>query len=426
MKEFSFIHTGDLHLDSPFKGISEISEKISSELVGATFNSFNRIIDLCIEKKVDFLLIAGDIYDGSDRSLRAQLKFRDGLKRLSEVGINTYVVHGNHDPLDGWSVNLNLPENVHIFSGKAVEKITVEKNGEEIAQICGISFPTQEIKTNLSNKFQKISNSEKILYTIGLLHCNVGNNTGHYPYAPCTLQDLISRNFDYWALGHIHKKSILNEENPVIIYPGNSQGLSPKECGAKGCFLVNVYTKGETTYDFIETDSIRWFVEELSITGLSVIEDFISELNKCIEKIRKKANGRKSICRIVLSGRGQLHSMITKKGVLDDILQEIRENVRKGENQFVWIESFVNNTNSEIDRDSLLNRKDFIGDLINLFEEFHNGKKEISELKKSLELLFLSAGGRKFLEPIDDEHLHNLIKKAETICLDKFPEEKSL
>lgn len=425
MKAFSFVHTGDLHLDSPFKGISEISESLRSVLVNATFNSFNGIIDLCIEKKVDFLLISGDIYDGLDKSLRAQLKFRDGLKRLSEVGINVYVVYGNHDPLDGWSVNLNLPENVHIFSGKSVEKITVKKNGEEIAQICGISFPTREIKINLSNKFPKISNSEKTLYTIGLLHCNVGSNTGHYPYAPCTLQDLISRNFDYWALGHIHKKSILNEENPVIIYSGNSQGLSPKECGAKGCFLVNVNAKGETTYDFIEVDSVRWFVEELLIDGLSTVEDFIFKLNKYIEEIRKKANGRKSICRIILSGRGQLHATITKKGVLDDILQEIREN-EKGEKQFVWVESFVNNTNPEIDRNSLLNRKNFIGDLINLFEEFYSDAEKISELKKSLEPLFNSSGGRKFLKSIDDEHFLDLIKKAETLCLDNLIKEKNL
>lgn len=101
MKPFSFVHTADLHLDSPFKGVSEVNEEISLELTEATFKAFNNIIDLCIEKQVKFLLIAGDIYDGTDRSLRAQLRFRDGIKRLSETGIKTYIVHGNHDSLDG-------------------------------------------------------------------------------------------------------------------------------------------------------------------------------------------------------------------------------------------------------------------------------------------------------------------------------------
>jgi len=417
MKPFGFIHTADLHLDSPFKGISEVSEEISLELTEATFKAFNKIINLCIEKQVDFLLIAGDIYDGADRSLRAQLRFRDGLKRLSNAGIKAYVVHGNHDPLDGWSANLDWPKNVYIFGGKSVEKVSVEKDGEEIAQIYGISFHNREIKTNLTYKFPK--KSKKAPFTIGMLHCNVGTNTGHEPYAPCTLQDLISRNFNYWALGHIHKKAIINDDNPLVIYPGNPQGLHPQETGARGCFLVNVDENGEPTAEFIEVDSIRWFVEELSIDSLYTEQELISKIHNYIEKIREEAKGRPSICRIILTGRSALHSSIVRKGVLDDILKDVRED-EEGEKQFVWIESIEDNTNPEIDRKSLLEREDFIGDLVKLFEEFlHDGTK-IDELKESLDPLFTSPGGRNLLEPIDDEHFLDLIKKAETLCLDKL------
>jgi len=419
MKTFSFIHTADLHLDSPFKGISEVNEEISSELTEATFKAFNKIIDLGIEKQIDFLLIAGDIYDGGDRSLRAQLRFRDGLKRLSDAGIKAYIVHGNHDPLDGWSANLDWPKNVHIFKGKSVEKVSVEKDGEEIAQIYGISFHTREIKTNLTYKFPKISKSKKALFNIGMLHCNVGTSTGHEPYAPCTLQDLITRNFNCWALGHIHKKAIINDDNPLVIYPGNPQGLHPKETGARGCFLVNVGENGEPTAEFIEVNSIRWFVEELSIDSLYTEQELISKIHNCIEKIREEAEGRSSVCRIILTGRSALHSSIARKGVLDDILKDIRED-EEGEKQFVWIESIEDNTNPEIDRKSLLERKDFIGDLVKLFEEFSHDENKIAELKESLEPLFTSPSGRKLLEPIDDEDLIDLIKKAETLCLDKL------
>jgi len=419
MKPFSFIHTADLHLDSSFKGISEINEEISLELTEATFKAFNKIIDLGIEKQVDFLLIAGDIYDGADRSLRAQLQFRDGLKRLSDAGIKAYIVHGNHDPLDGWSANLDWPKIVHIFKGKSVEKVSVEKDGEEIVQIYGISFHMQEIKTNLTYKFPKISPSKKALFTIGMLHCNVGSNTGHEPYAPCTLQDLISRNFDCWALGHVHKKAIIYDDNPLVIYPGNPQGLHPKETGARGCFLINVNENGEPTAEFIEVDSIRWFVEELSIDFLYTEQELISKIHNYIEKIREEAEGRSSVCRIILTGRSALHSSIARKGVLDDILKDIREN-EEGEKQFVWIESIEDNTNPEIDRKSLLERKDFIGDLVKLFEEFSGDKTKIAELKESLDPLFTSPGGRKLLESIDDEHFLDLIKKAETLCLDKL------
>ena len=419
MKAFSFIHTADLHLDSPFKGVSEVNEEISSELTEATFRAFNKIIDFCIEKQVDFLLIAGDIYDGADRSLRAQLRFRDGLRRLSKAGINAYVVHGNHDPLDGWSANLDWPENVHVFKGKSVETVLIEKDGEEIAQIYGISFHKREIKTNLANKFPEISKSKKALFHIGMLHCNVGTNTGHEPYAPCTLQDLVIRNFDYWALGHVHNKRVVHEGNPLVIYPGNPQGLHPKETDSRGCFLVNVNKNGEPTAEFIEVDSVRWFVTKLSIESLRTEQELISKIGNCVGNIREKAEGRPSLCRIILTGRGTLHSSIARKGVLDDILQGLREN-EEGENQFVWVESFVNNTNPEIDRESLLERKDFIGDLVKLFEEFYHDEDKVVELKEPLGPLFTSLGGRKFLEDVDDEHIIDLIKKAETLCLDKL------
>lgn len=419
MKPFSFIHTADLHLDSPFKGISEVSEEISLELAEATFKAFNKIIDLGIEKQIDFLLIAGDIYDGADRSLRAQLRFRDGLKRLSDAGIKAYIVHGNHDPLDGWSANLDWPKNVHIFGGKSVEKVSVEKDGEEIAQIYGISFHTREIKTNLTYKFPKISKSKKALFNIGMLHCNVGTNTGYEPYAPCTLQDLTTQNFDYWALGHIHKKAIINENNPLVIYPGNPQGLHSKEKGGRGCFLINVDENGEPTAEFSEVDSIRWFVEELSIDSLYTEQELISKIHNHIEKIREEAKGRSSVCRIILTGRSDLHSSIVRKGVLDDILKDIRED-EEGEKQFVWIESIDDNTNPKIDRKSLLERKDFIGDLVKLFEEFSHNETKIAELKESLEPLFTSPGGRKLLEHLDEEDFLDLIKKAETLCLDKL------
>jgi DNA repair exonuclease SbcCD nuclease subunit len=424
MEKFSFVHTADLHLDSTFKGISEINERISSELRNATFNTFNKIIDLCIDRQVDFLLIAGDIYDGADRSLRAQLRFLDGMKKLSKARIAVYIAHGNHDPLSGWSANLDWPDNVHIFSGKNVEKFLVKKDETEITQIYGISFHKHDIKTNLAYEFPKIPEAQRDLFTIGVLHCNVGNNTEHEPYAPCTLNDLIIHNFDYWALGHVHNKNILNDENPLIIYPGNPQGLNPKEIGAKGCFLVNVSENGESNAEFITTDTIRWFVEELTINSLYTEQELISALNSCIDKIRKKAEDRASICRISLIGRGPLHSVLARKGVLDDFLREVREN-EEGEKQFVWIESLINNTNLEIDRKSLLERKDFIGDLLKLFEEFYNDENKRAELKDSLEPLFTSQGGRKMLEPINDEQLFNLIKKAETLCLDKLLEKSS-
>ncbi|MCZ6622484.1 MAG: metallophosphoesterase, partial [Deltaproteobacteria bacterium] len=88
MPAFQFVHTADLHLDSPFQGLSEVVPALQSVLREATFQAFEGIIDLCINREVNFLLIAGDIHDASDRSLRALTRLRHGFERLAEHHIH--------------------------------------------------------------------------------------------------------------------------------------------------------------------------------------------------------------------------------------------------------------------------------------------------------------------------------------------------
>ncbi len=418
MKSFTFIHTADLHLDSPFKGVSEMSTVISAALAEATFRTFSNIIDLCLEKQVDFLLIAGDIYDGADRSLRAQLRFRDGLKRLSEVGIKTYIVHGNHDPLDGWAASLEWPENVYIFAGKSVAAVPVEQNGFEIARIYGISYQQRETKTNLAKKFPVLIQAEKDLFTIGLLHCNVGTETGHAPYAPCSLQDLSSRNFDYWALGHVHKKAVISPAEPLVIYPGNPQGLHPGEIGDRGCFLVNVDESGVPSAEFMDVAAVRWFEKEIAIDDLQTEQDLLTALDKCVQEVRQEAGGRPAIGRVFLAGRGDLHLIMAQRNILSDILKNMQE-AEAGEEQFVWIESIRDESRPNIDRETLLMREDFTGDLVRLVEEVLSGADK-KDYQQVLEPLFNSSpASRKLLVSLDTDNLNSLIKKAETLCLDK-------
>ena len=111
MPNLRFVHAADLHLDSPFSGLRSLApDNVTSALRQATFDAYENIIDLCIAERADALLIAGDVYDGADRSLRAQLRFVDGLRRLDAAGIRSFICHGNHDPLNGWEARLDLPQ----------------------------------------------------------------------------------------------------------------------------------------------------------------------------------------------------------------------------------------------------------------------------------------------------------------------------
>ena len=241
MESFRFVHAADLHIDSPFKGLMKLDSEIGRQLREATHAAFLNLIRLCIEEKVDFLVVAGDVYDGSDRSPQAQLRFRNGLAELAEHGIESFVVHGNHDPLDGRYSSIDWPEGVHVY-GATPSWITATRRGEPLADIQGVSYPTQVVTDNLALNFSSPRN--KNIFNIGMLHCNVGGMEGHDNYAPCSVDDLVGIGLDYWALGHIHMRQTLLEKSPAIIYPGNIQGRDPGETGARGCLIVDVGADG--------------------------------------------------------------------------------------------------------------------------------------------------------------------------------------
>lgn len=413
----SFVHAADLHLDSPFVGISGIDQELGERLAKATFQAYEAIIEICMDEEVDFLLIAGDVYDGADKSLYAQVRFIEGLRKLETAGIQVFICHGNHDPLDGWSANLKWPGNVHIMSGDGAEIVEFKKEGKTAALVVGMSYPTRQIMKNLVKNFPK--KEDHWPFTIGLLHCSVGSYPEHDPYAPCTLQDLRELDYDYWALGHIHTPSVVCKEAPVAVYPGNPQGRHPGETGARGCCLVNVSSGGGISTKFAETDSIRWHIREVSIEGLEKEGELVESLQNQLDEIRENSEGRSAICRLVLSGRGSLHRTLREEGFLEDLLRTLREDEIWSQ-QFVWVERIENKTLFPIEREQLLKREDFVGDLVKIVEGLKTDEKTLDGFHEVLSPLFNSGNGRKLICKIDDEEIKSLLQRAENILLDSL------
>jgi len=188
--DFSFVHAADLHLDTPFKGIGSTAPHVAEQLREASLAAFDSLVGLCLERRVAFLVVAGDIYDGPERGLRAQLRFRDGLARLSTAGIPSFVVHGNHDPVEtGWSaLGGPWPERVTVFGTGKVQAVPVESDGIPLATVQGISFAQRSERENLALKF---AHSAGPGVQVGVLHCNVQGAASDYDdYSPCTLDDL--------------------------------------------------------------------------------------------------------------------------------------------------------------------------------------------------------------------------------------------
>jgi len=409
---FKFIHCADLHLDSPFECIQSIDPEIASKLRDATFGAFENVVDLAIKEDVDFLIVAGDVYDGADRSLRAQWRFYDALRRAADSGIQCFVTHGNHDPLDGWEAKLEVPGGVYRFGGEEVRHRIAKKGGEELAYIYGISYPSREINENLASRF---SREDGAPFAVGVLHCNVGVAPGHDNYAPCMVDDLVACGMDYWALGHIHARKVLRESAPCIVYSGNTQGRSVRELGARGCYLVNVNEAGHIETKFMPTDVIRWFVEDVDIADLETLDTLINTLIYRCTEARDRAGGRDVMLRIRLTGRGPVHEKLRHQE--SEIMGMLKDGFAK-QTPSVWIESIQNHTRLAVDILQRRQVEDFVGEFLRVSEELRTDTDAASTIRQLLTDSSDASIIVDQLEMLTDEDLLSILDDAETMGLD--------
>jgi DNA repair exonuclease SbcCD nuclease subunit len=353
---FKFVHAADLHLDTPFRGISADSA-LASTFQQATFRAFSRVVDLCLREHVAFLLLAGDLFDAKDRSVRARLALRRELERLDMAGIQTFIVHGNHDPLSGDTGALGLPGSVKVF-GPEWEEVEVRREGRLLCRVQGISYPEVEVRENLSARFHRTAPD----FTVGLLHANLGGLEGHANYAPCTVEDLGARGLDYWALGHVHTRA----EYPlaggaVAVYPGNPQGRHVNEPGERGCVLVEV-EDGKTRRRFVPVDRVRWHRLEVALTGLGALDAFVGAVMEQVDaSCPEELDGH--AVRLTLTGRGPLHRELSRPDALGQLEADLREQLSR-RHPPVLLESLRDASRPELDLETVRLAGGFAGTLL--------------------------------------------------------------
>ncbi len=423
---YRFVHAADLHLDSPFQGISAEIHEQAEILRRATFAAYSGIIDLCLEEQASALLVAGDVFDSADNSLIAQLRFRDGLTRLAEGGIRSFVCHGNHDPLDGWRARLDWPEESHRF-GSTPEAVSLLPNDPHSPLIYGVSYPKREMRENLVTGFPP-RNPERP--AIGLLHANVGADTGHDAYAPCSVQDLVDSGYDYWALGHVHARQLLRNpmaEAPGIVYPGNSQGRHANELGPRGVYVVDMNERGAvTSLRFQAIDTTRWELIEVPIGRIDDEQALIDALETLVETALASAGGRHLIYRIRLTGRGEIHGTLIRPDVLGDLKTQLNESYG-ARSPFALCVRVKDETSGTIDRQELARGSDFVADLLALIDELRGDPAGLRQLAEEAGLadLYGHARARRFLDDLRQptgSELASLIEQAEQLLLDGLVE----
>jgi len=352
-----FVHASDLHLDATLKGVDATDERVISALVRATFDALDRVIEVCLDRKVDFLIIAGDLYNSSDHSLAAELAFQRQMQRLSEAGIKTFVAHGNHDPADGWTAGLELPESVVVFSDTTVERYEMVRDGRALCAVYGRSFPSRQVTENFARGFRRLPEDP---VAVAVLHANVGHKEGWDDYAPCSVEDLRAAGMDYWALGHIHLPGRISAD-PVAVYSGSTQGLDPTEDGARGCFVVEIDGDG-VRKEFVETAAVLWHRLEVDAAGLESLEQVRAAIVDCCETIRSNAAGRPAVVRLDLVGASPAHADLARPGVAGDLLADLREEQLVFDT-WIWIDRIRDRTRPAVDLEELLAEEGLVGDI---------------------------------------------------------------
>jgi DNA repair exonuclease SbcCD nuclease subunit len=293
---FRFVHTADVHLDSPLATLA-LRDPVLAELIsGATRKAFVAVIDLCLVEKVDALLIAGDLYDGEQTSMKTARFLADQLRRLDEAGVRTFIIRGNHDAESRITRELTLPALVKVFAGRA-ETVSIGCGAIEAA-VHGVSFAQKHAPESLLPKFRPpVSGS----VNIGIMHTSLGGSPAHGLYAPCSPSDLNAAGFDYWALGHIHQRSEARGR-AAIVMPGNPQGRDINEAGAKSATLVAIGDDRTITIEERLTSVAQFERLRVDLAGLDNWREALGRIEKALEAAREAAPSEHLVARLALTG----------------------------------------------------------------------------------------------------------------------------
>lgn len=382
-----FIHCADLHLDSPFRARASMPKNILDDLMGSTYKSVERMIDFAIEKEVDFILIVGDVFDNQNRTLKSEVFLNEQFKRLEEKGIFVFMSHGNHDPLSS-GFNTIWPHNVNVFLDE-VETFEVESSDKEQVYIHGFSYYMDDSYENKLDHFPSSKKNKGI--HIGMLHGTYSKSS--YPekrYTEFTLESLNQKLYNYWALGHIHKRHEVSDLPPVV-YPGNIQGRHKKEVGDKGF----IYVEGddvELTRTFVATQEVTFVEYEVDTTTVNKHELY-NMLNEFKNNIRNEGN---QIVKLTVQVKGEDELNQADYVEIMDLLKEDETDVET----FVWID--------EMEIRYLQN------DSIALLRDIRQTSGEDESLfKDALNSIYMDPKVNRFLDPMDSIDKDTLIKLGE-------------
>lgn len=408
---FKFIHVADIHLDSPLRGLSRYEGAPEQEVRQAARRALENLVSIAKEESVKFVLIAGDLYDGDWKDHNTGLFFAKQMSELRKDDIKVFIISGNHDAQSVISKSLVMPDNVYLFSERHAESQYLEDIG---AVIHGQGFSSKAIKADLSAQYPSAISG---FYNIGLLHTSLTGREGHDNYAPCSVDSLLAKGFDYWALGHVHTREKVSEDVPIW-FPGNIQGRHIRETGPKGCLLVTVDDDKTTSIDFHELDVVRWNKFDIDITKAENYNDCLEAFRDRLSYLLPNCKGKLIAIRVNFIGESAAHEIISSSP--ERILNDIRALANDYGEGTVWIEKVVVSSRPSVNGGLLFADDSPMGELVSVIDSFQDDEESVVELNRELSQLLIKLPpelreGEESLRLDDPDTINAAIRHARSI-----------
>jgi DNA repair exonuclease SbcCD nuclease subunit len=356
-----FIHTADIHLDSPLSGLAAYRDAPAELLRTATRDAFGKLVDVAVDEAVDFLVIAGDLYDGSWKDYNTGQFFCREMGRLNRAGIPVYLLFGNHDAESEMTKKLVLPPNVHVFEARRAH--TFRLAALKVA-LHGRSFREAATTENLAAGYPAPVAG---WLNVGVLHTALEGYAAHASYAPCSLAELVAKGYDYWALGHVHEHAIL-QRAPWVVFPGNLQGRHVRETGPRGAVLVTADASGIRSVERLLVDVLRWQVVEIDATPARSLDDVVRGVGRAFDAlVAATPVDRHLSVRVRIQGRTAAHGELF--GRERHLREEVIAQAAAAGIDRLWVEKVRIETEPLADDAAFRARADAITDLYGLLQE---------------------------------------------------------
>ena len=404
---FRFLHIADLHLDAPFAGRPELKIRLQQ----AQRDTLTATVDACLEHKVDALLIAGDLADHETVSYDTIAFVRAQLYRLHQQGICVLYAHGNHDPASG---SLTLPPWVEVFDSRYARMVEIRRrDGQPVGAVVGAGFSRAQEYTSLADGFPHRHNT---LPTVGLMHTQLMEEGGRgTAYAPTSLSTLEALKYDYWALGHIHRRQSYGHH---IYYSGCLCSFSYGDTGPRGALLVDIAGQGTPSVRFLPLAKVRF--EELTIGGLGSAHEEYQLFETIRSEIEKLELNTPSLLRITLKGEAGCWQQLTGPGsniFLNMLGQRLSQSLG-----MVNVELSAKDISAPIQAESYRNELSLVGEILHTLSAAQKDDVLLDQLLDALSPLGL-AGCQNGTREQQRVYARNLLPALEDQVIERMRKE---